>query len=54
MNRLIRLAFRDKLKKVIDEERDSLRIYNLGNNYANKIEHYGVKASYDPEEPLII
>ena len=45
---------RDKLKKVIDEERDSLRIYNLGNNYANKIEHYGVKASYDPEEPLII
>ncbi len=45
---------RNKLKSVIDEANDSLRIYNLGNNYSNRIEHYGVKASYDPEAPLIM
>lgn len=36
-----------KLLKTIDEDRDSLRVYYLGNNYANKVEHYGAKKSYD-------
>ena len=43
-----------KLTQLIDPEKDSLRFYYLGNNYANKIEHIGVKASYDPEGPLLI
>ena len=43
-----------KLTQLIDPEKDSLRFYYLGNNYANKIEHLGVKASYDPEGPLLI
>ncbi len=45
---------REKLIKTIDEKQDSLRIYNLGNNYKSRIEHYGVKLSYDPEETLIL
>ncbi|MFH5185060.1 CRISPR-associated endonuclease Cas2 [Paenibacillus sp. TAB 01] len=42
-----------KLLEVIDQERDSLRIYQLGNNYKNKVEHIGVKESIDLEGPLI-
>ncbi|RAZ94031.1 CRISPR-associated endonuclease Cas2, partial [Klebsiella oxytoca] len=26
----------------------------LGNHYENKIEHFGCKAAYLPEEPLIL
>ncbi len=48
------LTVRSKLLKIIDEEKDSLRIYNLGNNYSNRIEHYGVKETYDPEDTLIL
>lgn len=48
------LTARSKLLKIIDEEKDSLRIYNLGNNYSNRIEHYGVKETYDPEDTLIL
>lgn len=36
-----------KLVKAINTKSDSLRIYYLGNNYSNKIEHYGAKKSYD-------
>lgn len=42
-----------KLKFTINPEEDSLRIYQLGNNYKNKIEHIGVKESINVEEPLI-
>ena len=42
-----------KLLEVIDQERDSLRIYQIGNNYKNKVEHIGVKESIDLEGPLI-
>ncbi len=45
---------RDKLRKAMDEQHDSLRIYNLGNNYTSRIEHYGVKPAYDPSEPMIL
>lgn len=43
-----------KLCAIMDEERDSLRFYYLGNQYEKKIEHFGCKTSYRPEEPLII
>lgn len=45
---------RHKLEKLIDPERDSLRFYNLGNNYSGKICHIGAKESYDAEEVLMI
>ena len=43
-----------KLLSIMDEEKDSLRFYYLGNRYENKIEHFGVKQTYLPEEPLIL
>lgn len=43
-----------KLLKIIDTEKDSLRFYNLGNNYKHKIEHFGIKPGYDPEGTLFV
>ncbi len=43
-----------KLIGEIDPEADSLRFYFLGNNWQNRVEHIGAKASYDPEGPLVI
>ncbi|MCD8144464.1 MAG: CRISPR-associated endonuclease Cas2 [Oscillospiraceae bacterium] len=43
-----------KLCDIIDMERDSLRFYNLGNNYHNRIEHFGAKCGYDAAGPLIL
>ena len=43
-----------KLVSIMDQERDSLRFYYLGNRYENRIEHFGCKSSYLPEEPLIL
>ncbi len=48
------LKMKDKLLKLIDEERDSLRFYYLGNNWQGKIEHIGAKETYNPEGVLII
>lgn len=41
------------LSNEIDESKDSLRFYLLGNNYKNKIIHIGAKPSFDVTEPLI-
>ena len=43
-----------KLCKIMDSEKDSLRFYYLGNRYENKIEHFGSKASYNPEDVLML
>lgn len=43
-----------KLCKIMDPEKDSLRFYRLGNNYENKIEHFGAKPSYSPEDVLML
>ena len=43
-----------KLVSMMDQERDSLRFYYLGSKYENKIEHFGAKTTYLPEEPMII
>ena len=42
------------LIKLMDAEKDSLRFYYLGNQYQTKIEHFGAKATYAPEEALIV
>lgn len=41
------------LEDIIEVNEDSLRFYYLGNNYKSKVEHIGVKASFDVTEPLI-
>ncbi|MCD7804962.1 MAG: CRISPR-associated endonuclease Cas2 [Oscillospiraceae bacterium] len=43
-----------KLLEIMDPFRDSLRFYYLGNKYQTKIEHFGVKDSYDPEGTLMV
>ncbi len=43
-----------ELEKMIDPNKDSLRFYNLGNNYQNRIEHLGNKQSYPAEGLLMI
>ena len=48
------LKLKANLMEIIDEEKDSLRFYYLGNNWKKRIEHIGTKATYDPEGVLII
>lgn len=48
------MALRRKLIEIINSEQDSLRFYFLGKNWKRRIEHVGVKESYDPEGPLIV
>jgi CRISPR-associated protein Cas2 len=43
-----------KLYSIMDSEKDSLRFYYLGNRYSNKIEHFGAKPTYSPDDTLII
>ena len=48
------VSVRAALLDVLDDTADSLRIYHLGNKYRDKIEQYGCKLSYDPEDTLIL
>ena len=43
-----------KLCKIMDAEKDSLRFYYLGNSYEKKIEHFGAKNTYMPEDTLML
>lgn len=47
-------VLQDKLVKIMDPEQDSLRFYYLGNRYETKIQHFGCKAGYRPEEVLMV
>lgn len=49
-----RLELCHKLEKIIDTEKDSLRYYQLGNNWKNRVEHVGAKVTFDPEGVLIL
>ena len=41
------------LEGIIDKEVDSLRFYYLGNNYKNKVEHFGVDRGTAADSTLI-
>lgn len=43
-----------ELEGLIDADKDSLRFYNLGNNYHSRIEHVGIKQSYPAEGLLMV
>ena len=47
-------VLKNKILKIMDLNSDSLKIYKLGNNYKNRIEHYGSKKSYDANDALIV
>jgi CRISPR-associated protein Cas2 len=48
------VKLKNTLEKIIDCKSDSLRYYYLGANYKNRVEHIGVKPSFDIDAPLII
>lgn len=45
---------KNELGKIIDKDADSLRFYNLGNNFSRRIETLGKDCSYNPEGNLFI
>ncbi len=44
----------NKLEKIIDMKMDSVRYYNLGNEWRNRVEHVGVNNGFDLEGTLIV
>ncbi|MDU1829563.1 MULTISPECIES: CRISPR-associated endonuclease Cas2 [Anaerococcus] len=38
----------------MDEENDSIRFYNLGKNWQNRVETIGKDNSYDPDKDLLL
>ncbi len=47
-------ALQHTLREIMDEQKDSLRFYRLGNSYQTKVEHFGVKPGYEAEGVLMI
>ncbi len=43
-----------QLLEIVDVEKDSLRFYYLGNQYKDKVEHYGIKKTFEQEGVLIL
>jgi len=41
------VEMRAKLLDIIKLETDSIRIYNLGKNWKNRVEHHGLNDDYD-------
>ncbi len=48
------VQLKHNLLDVADPEKDSLRFYYLGKHWQKRVEHFGAKAGYDPEGPLLI
>ncbi len=48
------LKLKEKLVNTIDTNKDSLRFYYLGNRWEKRVEHIGIKETYNPEGVIII
>ena len=48
------IKLQNELSSIIDPKEDSLRFYNLGNSYEEKVIHIGSKPSIQLEGELII
>ena len=48
------ITLQNELKNIINPAEDSLRFYNLGNTYKQKVTHIGIKPSIALEGELII
>lgn len=48
------LDLKDALLKEIDLSKDSLRIYHLGKQYREKVEHFGTKSIPDLKEDTLL
>ncbi|MDD7412707.1 MAG: CRISPR-associated endonuclease Cas2 [bacterium] len=43
-----------ELTALIDQDKDSLRFYLLGNRYQSKVQHVGAHPAYQPDDVLMI
>ncbi|KEK09124.1 CRISPR-associated endonuclease Cas2 [Lysinibacillus sp. fkY74-1] len=43
-----------ELQAIIDVDLDSLRFYQLGNNYKSKVKHIGAKETFNVEDTIIL
>ncbi|RHD75494.1 CRISPR-associated endonuclease Cas2 [Olsenella sp. AM30-3LB] len=48
------ISLKHELSGIVDQKHDSLRFYNLGNEYRSKIETIGKDRGYDPSDTLMI
>lgn len=48
------VEFRGKLLEIMNTETDSIRLYHLGKNWHNKVEHHGQNDDFDISAPLIL
>lgn len=48
------VEIKNKLERVIDKQRDSIRIYNLGKNRERRVETLGKDDSYNPASDLLL
>ena len=48
------VAFKQRILKIIDPEADSVRFYNLGHKWRDRVEHYGKNDAYDTEGLLLV
>lgn len=48
------VTIKSKLHGIIDPEKDSIRIYNLGKNWERRVETMGLDESYNPESDLLM
>ena len=47
------IMMKNRLIKMIDPKKDSLRFYYLGDKWKNRVEHVGAKEGYDSEGVLL-
>lgn len=47
-------SIKSQINAVVNKKEDSIRYYNLGKKGNKKVEHIGVKSSFDVEDVLIV
>ena len=45
---------KNDLKKIIDLEKDSIMIYNLGKNWERRVERIGKDITYNPDSGILL
>ena len=48
------LRLKNKIISEMNEQQDSVRFYRLHKDYQDRVEHYGVKETYDPGNDVLI
>ena len=48
------LKLKQQIESICDPDVDSLRYYNMGNNYEGKVVHYGAKQTVNPDKDTLL